>query len=170
MATNFRREIGRNRRRLPPWDSHSTMDDRNRWTDLCQIHTEDVFGPSLGWVWMPKLVKFWWRSGSPSGYRNRFLDSSLLGDTENGINRLRCATLQGTACNSDVITSPAHDRQPPQPVTVNDVAKLVRRVLAEVCTVPLRLVNLYYDTLWLLLLCYRIYLFVYYDFCSCGRS
>jgi len=23
----------------------------NRWTDLRQIHTEDVFGPSLGRVW-----------------------------------------------------------------------------------------------------------------------
>ena len=23
-----------------------------RWTDLRQIHREDVFGPSLGWVWM----------------------------------------------------------------------------------------------------------------------
>ena len=23
----------------------------NRWTDLRQIHTEDVFCPSLGWVW-----------------------------------------------------------------------------------------------------------------------
>jgi len=25
---------------------------RNRWTDLRQIHREDVFGPSLGRVWM----------------------------------------------------------------------------------------------------------------------
>jgi len=32
-------------------DSHSTMDGWNRWTDVRQIHTEDVFGPSLGWVW-----------------------------------------------------------------------------------------------------------------------
>jgi len=24
----------------------------NHWTDLSQIHTEDVFGRSLGWVWM----------------------------------------------------------------------------------------------------------------------
>jgi len=23
----------------------------NRWTNLRQIHTKDVFGPSLGWVW-----------------------------------------------------------------------------------------------------------------------
>ena len=44
--------------------------------------------------------------------------SSLLADTESCINRLRCATLQCTACTSrhrhsnyDVITSRAHDRQ-----------------------------------------------------------
>ena len=53
-------------------------------------------------------------------YRDCFLDSSLLGDMENGINRLRCATVQCRACTSrhrhsnyDIITSPAaHDRQP----------------------------------------------------------
>jgi len=27
---------------------------RNRWTDLRQIHTEDMFGPLLGWVWMSR--------------------------------------------------------------------------------------------------------------------
>ena len=27
----------------------------NRWTDLCQIHTEDVFGPTLGRVWRSKV-------------------------------------------------------------------------------------------------------------------
>jgi len=27
------------------------MDGRNRWTDLRQIHTEDVFGPSIGRVY-----------------------------------------------------------------------------------------------------------------------
>ena len=59
-------------------------------------------------------IKFWWRSGSPSRYRDCLPDSSLLGDTESGINRLRCATPQCTACTSrhhhsnyDVITSPA---------------------------------------------------------------
>jgi len=26
----------------------------NRWTDLHQIPKEDVFGPSLGWVWMSR--------------------------------------------------------------------------------------------------------------------
>jgi len=57
-------------------------------------------------------------------------DSSLLGDTESGINRLRCETLQCRACtsrrrhsNCDVITSPADHRQPRQPVTVNDIGK-----------------------------------------------
>ena len=27
---------------------------RNPWMDLRQIHTEDVFGPLLGWAWMPR--------------------------------------------------------------------------------------------------------------------
>jgi len=65
-----------------------------------------------------EMIKFWWQSGSPSGYRDGFPDSSVLGDTESGINRLRCATLHCRACTSthrhsnyDVITSPAHDRQ-----------------------------------------------------------
>jgi len=26
----------------------------NCWTDLCQIYREDVFGPSLRWVWMSR--------------------------------------------------------------------------------------------------------------------
>ena len=38
-------------------------------------------------------------------------------------------------------TSPANERQPRQPVTVNDVLTLVRRALAEVCTVPVLLVD-----------------------------
>ena len=56
-----------------------------------------------------QLVKFWWRSGSPSGCGDSFPGSSLLGDTESGINRLRCATLQSTSRHrhNDVITSPA---------------------------------------------------------------
>ena len=42
----------RNRRNaFDSWDSHSTMDRRNRWMDLRQIHTEDMFGPSFGRVW-----------------------------------------------------------------------------------------------------------------------
>jgi len=65
-----------------------------------------------------QIIKFWWRSGSPSGYGDWFPDSSLLGDTESGINRLRCATLQCTTCtsrhrrsNSDVITIPGPGRR-----------------------------------------------------------
>jgi len=27
----------------------------NRWTDLHQIHVEDVFGSLLGWVWRSKV-------------------------------------------------------------------------------------------------------------------
>ena len=38
--------------------------------------------------------------------------------------------------NYDVVMSPAHDRQPRQPVLVNDIATLVRHALAEVCTGP----------------------------------
>jgi len=30
------------------------------------------------------MIKFWWRSGSPSGYRDCFPDSSLVGETESG--------------------------------------------------------------------------------------
>jgi len=29
----------------------------NRWRDLRQIHREDVFGPSLGWIWVWSKVK-----------------------------------------------------------------------------------------------------------------
>jgi len=45
-----------------------------------------------------QLIKFWWRSGSPPGYRDRFPDSILLLDSEASVR-----------CNYDVITSPAHD-------------------------------------------------------------
>jgi len=58
-----------------------------------------------------QMIKFWWGSGSPSGYRDCFPNSSSLGDTESGIN---CMMLQCTACTSrhhhsnyDIITSPA---------------------------------------------------------------
>ena len=51
---------------------------KNFGTDLHIIFRE-------GWQWaIEKLVKFRWRSGSPSGYRDCFPDSSLLGDTESG--------------------------------------------------------------------------------------
>jgi len=45
-------------------------------TDLHEIFRER-------WQWVSEqMVKFWWRSVSPSRYRDCFLDSSLLGDTE----------------------------------------------------------------------------------------
>jgi len=51
-------------------------------------------GFASGWQWASEqLIKFWWRSGSLSGCRDRFPDSSLLADMEGGINQLRCATL-----------------------------------------------------------------------------
>jgi len=41
---------------------------KNFRTDLHDIFRE-------GWQWAnEQLIKFWWRSGSPSGYRNRFPD------------------------------------------------------------------------------------------------
>jgi len=56
--------------------------------------------------------------GNPDHRLDCFLDSSPLGDTESGINRLCCATLQCTACTSrhcysnyDVIMSLPDDRQ-----------------------------------------------------------
>jgi len=61
---------------------------KNFGTDLHEIFRK-------GWQWAnEQMIKFWWRSRSPSGYRDCFPDSSILGDTESGINRLRYATLQ----------------------------------------------------------------------------
>ena len=45
----------------------------NRWTDLRQIHTEDVFGPSLGRVWRSRS-----RSISAACVRFVFEKTSLL--------------------------------------------------------------------------------------------
>jgi len=63
-----------------------------------------------GWQWAnEQMIKFWWLSGLPSGYRDCFLDSSLLIDTESGISRLplRDAAVLGRHhhSNYDVITS-----------------------------------------------------------------
>jgi len=69
-------------------------------------------------------VKFLWRSGSPSGYTDCFPDSSLLGDTESGISRLRCATLQ---CRAGIAIAT-------RPITL-----LRHRPLTEVYTVPVLL-------------------------------
>jgi len=85
---------------------------QNFRTDWHEIRRE-------GWQWADEqMIKFWWRSGSPSlsgiVFRIRhYLDKTY---TESGINQLRCATLQWKArhSNDDVITSPAHDRQPRQ--------------------------------------------------------
>jgi len=81
-----------------------------------RTNLHEILSEGLQWA-NTQMIKFWWRSGSPSGYRDCFPDSSLLEDTETDINRLRCATLQCTACTSrhrhsnyDVITSPAVGR------------------------------------------------------------
>ena len=104
---------------------------KNFRTDLHEIFRE-------GWQWaVEQMITFLWRSGSPYVCSDCFPDSSLLGDTESGINWLHSATLQCRACSSrhrhssyDIITSPAHDRQP----------RHGSHALAEVCTVPALLV------------------------------
>ena len=51
---------------------------KNFQTDFHEIFRES-------WQWAnEQMIKFQWRSGSPSGYRDCFPDSSLLGDTESG--------------------------------------------------------------------------------------
>ena len=51
---------------------------KNVRTDLCKIFSE-------GWQWASEeVIKFWWQSWSPTGYRDCLLDWSLLGDTETG--------------------------------------------------------------------------------------
>jgi len=89
--------------------SVSNFAQKNFRTDLHELFRE-------GWEWAnEQVIKFWWRSGSPSGYRDCFPDSSLSGDTEmdNG--------------HSFIL--------------IRQMAALVRRALAEVCTVPVLLVN-----------------------------
>ena len=82
-----------------------------RKTSRTDLH--EIFREGCQWVG-EQTIKFWWRYGSPSEYVDCFPDSSLLGDTESDINRLRCTTLQCTACTSrhrnsnyDVIRLPA---------------------------------------------------------------
>jgi len=50
----------------------------NFQTDLYKIFRKGWQGAN------EQMVKFWWWSGSPSGYRDCFPDSSLLGETESG--------------------------------------------------------------------------------------
>ena len=78
-----------------------------------------------GWQWASEqMIKFWWWSISPSGYRDCFLDSSLYGDTENGINRLRCAAQRSSA------------RHALAGITVVTMTSLHHWPLVEVCIVP----------------------------------
>jgi len=48
---------------------------KNLTTDLDEIFRE--------WA-DEQVIKFWWRSGSPAGYKDYFPDSSSLGDTKSG--------------------------------------------------------------------------------------
>jgi len=71
---------------------------KNFQTDLHEIFRED---------WQQaneQLIKFWGRCRSPSGYRDCFPDSILLGDRES-----LTALKAWLCCNYDVITSPAQD-------------------------------------------------------------
>ena len=49
----------------------------------------EILRESWPWATNEQVVKFlwrtfWWRTGSPSGYRDRCTDSSLMADTESG--------------------------------------------------------------------------------------
>jgi len=59
----------------------------------------EIFREGLQWA-SEQMIKFWPRSGLPSEYRDCFADSSLLGDMESGINRLRCTTTHCRSCTS----------------------------------------------------------------------
>jgi len=110
---------------------------------VCLLPTVQKLPNGFAWNFQGRFAmgqwKKWLNFGGDSCHR---LKTGIV------INWLRCVTLQCRACtirrrhrNYDVITSPAHDRQPRQPVMVNDVATLVRRALAEVCTGPMLLVS-----------------------------
>jgi len=60
------------------------------WTSIClsatlqknfQTDLHEIFRECWQWA-NEQMIKFWWRSGSPSGYRDCFPELSLLGDTE----------------------------------------------------------------------------------------
>ena len=48
-----------------------------------QMDLHEIFGEDWQWA-CEQMLKFWWESLSPSGYRDCFLALSLLGDTESG--------------------------------------------------------------------------------------
>ena len=105
---------------------------RNFQTDLHEIFRE-------GWQWVDEqLIKFWWRSGSPPGYRDCFPDSVLLWDRESltalQLTSLRHRpTIAWLCCTQPRCTQYAVS-------FAHNIARLVRRGLTEVCTVPLLLV------------------------------
>ena len=84
-----------------------------------------------------KMIKFWWRSGSPSGYRDCFPDSSLYWQIRKVVSTdcaARCCSAGhalAAAVAIETVTSLRH-----RPTTNgHDI-----RALAEVCTVPVPLV------------------------------
>ena len=107
---------------------------KNFLTDLHEIFRE-------GWRWAnEQTIEFWCRSGSPSGYRDSFPDSSLLGDTESASSDLFILICQIAAVVIIKLETRAGRyrkiRQRP-----TDITTLVRRALAEVCTVLVLLVS-----------------------------
>jgi len=92
-----------------------------------------------GWKWA--MIKYWWRSESPSGYRDCFPDSSLFGDTESGTVSTDCAARRCSARHAlagiaiATVTSLRH-----RPTTDSHG----RRALVEVCPVPVLLVQVCY--------------------------
>jgi len=52
---------------------------------VCLLATlHENFRTDFQEIYNEQVIKLWWRSGSPSGCRDCFPDSSLLGDTESG--------------------------------------------------------------------------------------
>jgi len=89
---------------------------------------------------MNKRIKFWWRSGSPSGYRDCFPVRhywEIWKVVSSDCAARRCSARHALA--SVVIATMTSLRHRPTTDSGTDIATLVRRALAEVCTVPVLL-------------------------------
>jgi len=107
---------------------------KNFQTDLHEIFM-------AGWQWADEqLIKFWWRSGSPPGYRDCFPDSVLLRDRES-LTALQLTSLHHRPTIAQQQLRCTQPRCTHYPVSLaHNIARLVRQGLAEVCTVPVLLV------------------------------
>jgi len=99
-----------------------------------------VFSGKVGGNWpMNKRLHFGGDTGSPSGYRDCFSDWSLFGNTvSTDCAARRCSA--GHAPADIAIATMTSLRHRPTTDSGNDIATLVRRALAEVCTVAVFLV------------------------------